>query len=149
MVPLRCRRYHRISHCLRRQLSQDQRQRSFSCGLCCFHYHNVPVRPPAGSMTWTILIIPYRAIVAALLLLVKPKNIVRDDGRHLAVFKQPNMKTEILGVWSVMSDPKIILLLPAMFAGEMILAPASSINGTTTFPLLLHLNQVASQYTTL
>jgi hypothetical protein len=68
--------------------------------------------------------------VGALFLLVKPKNVVRDDGRHIAVFKQPNIKTEIVGVWKVMSDPKIIILLPAMFAGEMILAPASSINGT-------------------
>jgi hypothetical protein len=92
----------------------------------------VHVSPSAGSIAWTALTL-YRAIVAALLLLVKPKNIVRDDGRHLAVFKQPNIKTEILGVWAVMSDPKIILLLPAMFAGEMVLAPASSINGAAIF----------------
>lgn len=44
------------------------------------------------------------------------------------------MVTEVKGVLSVMTDPKIILLLPAMFAGEMVLAPTSSINGNATAP---------------
>lgn len=70
-----------------------------------------------------------RAIVAAGFLIVRPRDIVRDDGRHIAVFKQPNVHDEIKGFCSVIMDPKIILLLPAMFAGEMVLAPASSING--------------------
>jgi hypothetical protein len=39
------------------------------------------------------------------------------------------LREELRGLGAVITDPKIILLLPAMFAGEMILAPASSING--------------------
>jgi hypothetical protein len=71
----------------------------------------------------------YRAIAAAAFLIVSPRNVIRDDGRHIAIFKQPNLREELRGLGAVITDPKIILLLPAMFAGEMILAPASSING--------------------
>lgn len=71
----------------------------------------------------------YRAIVAAAFLIVKPQDIVRDDGRHIAVFKQPNFRDEITGFFAVMMDPKIIFLLPAMFTAEMLLATASSMNG--------------------
>ncbi|OQV05328.1 hypothetical protein CLAIMM_10089 isoform 2 [Cladophialophora immunda] len=93
------------------------------------NFHKTSVDGASAAVYIVFIIIMCIAIVGALLLLVKPKNVVRDDGRHIAVFKQPNIKTEIVGVWKVMSDPKIIILLPAMFAGEMILAPASSING--------------------
>lgn len=54
---------------------------------------------------------------------------VRDSGQHIAVFKQPSIKEEITGILSVMIDPKIVILLPAMFVGEMCLALTSSING--------------------
>ncbi|KIW67908.1 hypothetical protein PV04_07123 [Phialophora macrospora] len=93
------------------------------------NFHKTSVDGASAAVYIVFIIIMCCAVVGALFLLVKPKNVVRDDGRHIAVFKQPNIKTEIIGVWKVMSDPKIIILLPAMFAGEMILAPASSING--------------------
>jgi hypothetical protein len=74
------------------------------------------------------------AIVAAAFLIVNPKDVVRDDGRHIAIFKQPTIRDEINGICTVATDPKIIILLPAMFVAEMCLAPVSSINGRTTFP---------------
>jgi hypothetical protein len=79
----------------------------------------------------------YSAIVAAAFLIVSPKDIVRDDGRHIAIFKKPNVRDEIMGTLAVVKDPKIIILLPAMFAGEMILAPASSINGMISYPIYI------------
>ncbi|KAK5948242.1 hypothetical protein OHC33_010676 [Knufia fluminis] len=68
------------------------------------------------------------AIALNFLLIVDPKDVVRDDGRHIAIFKAPTIKGEISGVVSVLTDPKIIILLPAMFVGEMCLALTSSIN---------------------
>ncbi|KAJ6443235.1 membrane transporter protein [Purpureocillium lavendulum] len=68
------------------------------------------------------------AIGMALLLLISPRNVIRDDGRHIAIFKEPTLIEEVRGTLSVMTDPKIIILLPAMFVGEMCLALVSSIN---------------------
>ncbi|KAK5124766.1 hypothetical protein LTR85_001479 [Meristemomyces frigidus] len=68
------------------------------------------------------------AIVMDLLLIVDPKDVVRDDGRHIAIFKEPNLKEELSGVLAVMMDPKIIILLLPMYVGEVCLALTSSIN---------------------
>ncbi|KAF4961810.1 hypothetical protein FSARC_10068 [Fusarium sarcochroum] len=74
------------------------------------------------------IVIMVAAIVAGAFLIVDPATIVRDDGQHLAVFEKPSLKKEIAGIFSVMKDTKIIILLPAMFVGEMCLALVSSIN---------------------
>ena len=47
--------------------------------------------------------------------IVDPRDVVRDDGQHIAVFQEASVKREVLGVLCVMTDPKIIILLPAMF----------------------------------
>ncbi|KAK7533803.1 major facilitator superfamily domain-containing protein [Phyllosticta citribraziliensis] len=82
------------------------------------------------TAVWVIfLLIMGCAMVIATFCIVEPKDIVRDDGTHIAIFKQPSFKEEMKGVLSVLLDKKIILLLPAMFVGEMCLALVSSING--------------------
>ncbi|OJI99848.1 hypothetical protein ASPVEDRAFT_81437 [Aspergillus versicolor CBS 583.65] len=68
------------------------------------------------------------AVVGAFFFLADPADIVRDNGQHIAVFEAPTLKKEVLGILSVMADPKIIILLPAMFVAEMCLALTSSIN---------------------
>ncbi|EXJ88145.1 hypothetical protein A1O1_05073 [Capronia coronata CBS 617.96] len=75
------------------------------------------------------IVIMCAAIALDLVLIVDPEDVVRDDGRHIAIFKHPNFKDELKGILSVLIDPKIVLLLPAMFVGEMCLALTSSING--------------------
>lgn len=80
------------------------------------------------------------ALVLAALFIVDPKTVVRDDGTHIAIFEKPTMKTEISGVLAVLKDPKIIILLPAMFVGEMCLALMSSINGMYNSVSLWHAN---------
>ncbi|XXH05712.1 hypothetical protein Hte_012147 [Hypoxylon texense] len=72
--------------------------------------------------------IPLRAICLDLLLIVDPRDVVRDDGRHIAIFKEPQFLDEMRGILAVLLDPKIIILIPAMFVGEMCLALTSSIN---------------------
>ncbi|KAL2211522.1 hypothetical protein CC79DRAFT_1363819 [Sarocladium strictum] len=74
------------------------------------------------------LILMAVALIGAFFLIVDPRQVVRDDGTHIAIFETPSIKKEIMGVLSVLKDPKIILLLPAMFVAEMCLALASSIN---------------------
>ncbi|KAI9037605.1 MFS general substrate transporter [Aspergillus affinis] len=68
------------------------------------------------------------AIVGASIFIIDPGNVVRDDGRHIATFEKATVKREVLGVLSVITDPKIIIILPAMFVAEMCLAMTSNIN---------------------
>jgi hypothetical protein len=67
------------------------------------------------------------AIVVTLLLMFEPKDVVRD-GRHIALFKEPNFKEKITGILTVLYDPKIIIMLLPMYVGELCLAITSSIN---------------------
>lgn len=64
------------------------------------------------------VVIQVIAMVMALTLLVKPKNVTRSDGTHIAVFKPPNLREELLGVASLFKDYKFIMLLPAIFTGK-------------------------------
>lgn len=70
----------------------------------------------------------YRAVVGAFFFLADPADIVRENSQHIAVFGAPTLKKEVLGILSVMGNPKILILLPAMFVAEMCLALTSSIN---------------------
>ncbi|KAH7202957.1 hypothetical protein BKA60DRAFT_641075 [Fusarium oxysporum] len=69
------------------------------------------------------------AIGMDFLLIVDPRKVVRNDGSHIAIFQKPKFWDEVRGVVSVLTDPKIIILMPAMFVGEMCLALVSSVNG--------------------
>lgn len=62
-------------------------------------------------------------------LLIKPQDVVRDDGRRIAIFEETTVLNELKGILSVMTDRKIVILLPSMFTGEICLALVSSING--------------------
>lgn len=85
----------------------------------------LPPPPPPSGLTKSS-----SAIILDLTMIVHPKDVVRDDGRHLAIFREPNLRDELLGLLAVLRDPKILILWPAMFVGEMCLALVSSINGT-------------------
>lgn len=74
------------------------------------------------------VIIQVTAMALALLLLVRPKNVVRSDGTKLAIFQASTMKNELLGIWNMVTDIKFMMLLPAIFAAEMALALQSSLN---------------------
>ncbi|CAG7917678.1 unnamed protein product [Penicillium olsonii] len=68
------------------------------------------------------------ALVAAFFLIEDPINVVREGGQHITMFQPPTLKNEVKGILSVMIDPKVVILLPAMFVAEMCLALTSSIN---------------------
>lgn len=75
------------------------------------------------------IVIQVFAAIMALLPLVKPEKVRRSDGTHVASFKKPNIKGELLGVVSIFKGYKFMLLLLAIFTAEMALAVQSSING--------------------
>lgn len=51
--------------------------------------------------------------------LVDAKNVVRDDGSHVILMKNPTWKTEIWGLWEVfLTDPYILFLFPMFFASN-------------------------------
>ncbi|GME47572.1 putative membrane transporter protein [Neofusicoccum parvum] len=83
-----------------------------------------------STAVWVIfLVIMGLAMVIAAICIVDPKDVRRDDGTHIAVFKQPTFKAEMVGILRILTDKKIIMLLPAMFVAEMCLALVSSVNG--------------------
>ncbi|KAF2429160.1 MFS general substrate transporter [Tothia fuscella] len=51
--------------------------------------------------------------------LVDAKNVIRDDGSHVILMKNPTWKTEIWGLYEVFrSDPYILFLFPMFFASN-------------------------------
>lgn len=58
------------------------------------------------------------AIIIALLFIISPKKVIRDDGTHIAIFKQPRVMDEIKGLIIWFTDYKILALIPAIFVAE-------------------------------
>ncbi|KAL4882103.1 MFS general substrate transporter [Aspergillus karnatakaensis] len=100
--------------------------------------HETEAAGVSNAVYIAFLVIMASAIVAAFFLIVDPADVRRSDGRHIAAFEKATPKKEILGILSVITDLKIIILLPAMFVGEMCLALTSSINGTYLQPYTAH-----------
>ncbi|KAF4313583.1 putative membrane transporter protein [Botryosphaeria dothidea] len=82
-----------------------------------------------STAVWVIfLVIMGLAMVIAVFCIVDPADVRRDDGTPIAVFKQPTFKDEMRGLLQILTDKRIIMLLPAMFVAEMCLALVSSVN---------------------
>ena len=79
------------------------------------------------------IVIMCLSIAIAYFFIVDPKDVVRDDGTHLAIFHATDALTEIRGVLACFTEPRIILLLPGMFVAEVSLVLMSSINGKNVF----------------
>ncbi|EXJ86431.1 hypothetical protein A1O3_03382 [Capronia epimyces CBS 606.96] len=89
-------------------------------------------RQDAGAPTpvyIVFVVIQVFAMVLALTLLVRPAKVVRSDGTKIAIFKQPTVKSELVGILEMIKDYKFMMLLPAIFVAEMALALQSSLNG--------------------
>lgn len=59
------------------------------------------------------------AIVIAFFFIIDPKDVVRDDGTHIAIFKEPNAMEEVRGLIKLFTDWKILMLIPGIFVAEM------------------------------
>lgn len=58
-----------------------------------------------------------------------PKDIIRDDGTHLAVFRRPPLLSELKDMAKIMGNTRYLILIVPMFCCEMALGLMSSING--------------------
>ncbi|KAH8425120.1 uncharacterized protein LDX57_002869 [Aspergillus melleus] len=68
------------------------------------------------------------SIVLSLLLLVRPSDIRRSDGLGIANLFNSSATDELRGTREIVKEWRFILLLPAMFSGEISLAQQSSLN---------------------
>lgn len=93
----------------------------------------------------TFIVIHASAIFIAFFFIVNPKNVIREDGTHIAVFKKAEFWPELKGTISVMLDRRYLLTAPAQLACEMALALVSSINCTPPQPSLT-LKQSSSHF---
>ncbi|KAI9035850.1 uncharacterized protein KD926_002832 [Aspergillus affinis] len=68
------------------------------------------------------------SIAVSLLLLVRPSEVQRSDGLRIANLFNSSAMDELCGTWELVKEWRFILLLPAMFSGEVTLAQQSSLN---------------------
>lgn len=67
----------------------------------------------------------------AALFIISPVDVVRDDGTKIAVFatrERTTLVQEVTGVLSMLTDWKLMLLVPVMFATELPIGIQSSLN---------------------
>lgn len=87
----------------------------------------------AGGVSSTVyivfIVIQCSSLLLSAFLLIDPKDVIRDDGTHLAIFKPPILKQEMKALGQCFVDKRFIILLPAMLVCEMALALVSTING--------------------
>lgn len=86
----------------------------------------IGVSTPVYAVFLTIMC---ASVAIAFFLIIKPEDVTRDDGTHLALHRATDAATEIKGIGEVFTDLKILLLLPGMAVAEISLALSSSING--------------------
>lgn len=74
------------------------------------------------------IVIQLCALLIAGFLIVDPRKVVRDDGTHIAIFKQPKLVDELKGLWRASTDTRFAILIIPMTCCEMALALIGSVN---------------------
>lgn len=74
------------------------------------------------------ILIQSAAIVIAAVFVVHPSKVVRDDGSHIAIFRQKSLGAELKGMAVAALDPRYLILAIPMFCCEMALGLLSSVN---------------------
>lgn len=69
--------------------------------------------------------------ILALLLIVDPRTVRRNDGTHLAVFPVPKLKEELRGILDACRDPRLTMFLLTGFAFDLWLPVLGSWNSYT------------------
>lgn len=82
----------------------------------------------SNAVYTVFIVIMCMAIVIAFFFIIDPKHVVRDDGTHIAIFKEATIMTEIKGLMVLFTDIKVLVLVPGIFVAEMCLALMGSIN---------------------
>ncbi len=69
------------------------------------------------------------SLLLSAFLIVDPRDVVRDDGTHLAIIKRTSVKEELKSLGRCFLDKRLLFLLPSMLSCEMALALISTVNG--------------------
>ncbi|KAL6251790.1 hypothetical protein RBB50_002000 [Rhinocladiella similis] len=92
------------------------------------NFHQTESTGVSNAVYSVFIVIMCMAILIAFFFIIDPKKVVRDDGTHIAIFKDPNVMEEIRGLINLFTDWRILMLIPGIFVAEMNLALLSSIN---------------------
>lgn len=74
------------------------------------------------------IVIHTSAFFIAMFFIIDPKNVVRQDGTHIAIFRKAKAWPELKGTVKVMLDRRYLMVAPAQLVCEMALALISSVN---------------------
>lgn len=80
------------------------------------------------------IVIQCSSLLLSAVFIIDPKDVIRDDGTHLALFQPPTLKAELTAFAKCFLDKRLIILVPAIFSCEMALALVSTINGKNPLP---------------
>ncbi|KAK5203348.1 hypothetical protein LTR47_009572 [Exophiala xenobiotica] len=94
----------------------------------CVNVHQSKATGVSNAVYIVFIVIQMCSLPIALIFIKHPKRIVRDDGRHIAIFKAPTLSNELRSLMKAFFDKRLLCLFPAMFVCEMPLAMISTIN---------------------
>lgn len=81
--------------------------------------YNATETGASDAVYTAFIVIMCMAILLAFFFIVDPKHVTRDDGTHIAVFRQHNLGTELKRLFTLFTDWKVWLLIPGIFVAEM------------------------------
>lgn len=93
---------------------------------------NIDETKPVGvsdAVYIIFVIIHSSAFFIAMIFIIHPKDVVRKDGTHIAMFKESHVWHEVKQTVRLMTTRKYLILAPAQLGCEMGLALVSSVNG--------------------
>lgn len=99
------------------------------------NFHQVKPVGVSPAVYIAFIVVQMSSLLLSGLLILDPKDVIRDDGTHIATFETPTFKTEIKKLQRCFTDKRILLLTPAMVVCEMPLGTLSTVNGIV-YPLL-------------
>lgn len=82
-----------------------------------------------GGVYLTYVIIQCLPLFIAGFFIIDPKNVVRDDGTHLALFKPLTFKEQVKAFANCFTNRQLLIMFPALLGCDMALALTSTING--------------------
>ena len=82
-----------------------------------------------GGVYLTYVIIQCLPLFIAGFFIIDPKNVVRDDGTHLALFKPLTFKQQLKAFVKCFTNRQLLIMFPALLGCDMALALTSTING--------------------
>ncbi|EXJ79410.1 hypothetical protein A1O3_08912 [Capronia epimyces CBS 606.96] len=94
----------------------------------CANVHEKKAVGVSTAVYSVFIAIQTSSILLAVFFITDPKKVVRNDGRHIAIFKAPTLVDGLKDLGKAFLDKRLLILFPAMLVCEMPLAMVSTIN---------------------